>query len=173
MPTIPYFLVYGIAGTARWLRPRSPRLVVRLFSKAMPLAIGCLFVAFLVIGARAYADDVCMINGEMVDVARWLNAHTPPDALIAAHDIGAIGYHARRPLLDLAGLVTPEVIPFIRDQARLLEFIVEQGADYVVTFPSWYPEMVVDQRLTLEYQTSCPVTRQRGGDNMAVYRVAP
>jgi len=162
-----------MAGTARWLRPRSPRPVVRLFSKAAPLAIGGLFIAFLVLGGQAYADDVCMINGEMVDVAHWLNAHTSPDALIAAHDIGAIGYFARRPLLDLAGLVTPEVIPFIRDQARLLEFIIEQDADYLVTFPSWYPEMVVDERLKLEYRTSCPVTRKKGGDNMAVYRIRP
>jgi hypothetical protein len=132
-----------------------------------------LFVAFVFIGGRAYADDVCMINGEMVDVAQWLNANTPEDALVAAHDIGAIGYFGQRPLLDMAGLVTPEVIPFIRDEDRLLEFIVEQGADYVVTFPSWYRHMVTDERLTLVYETSCPITTRRGADNMAVYRIRP
>ena len=44
--------------------------------------------------------------------------NTPPDALIAAHDIGAVGYFGQRRLLDLAGLVSPEVIPFIRDEAQ-------------------------------------------------------
>jgi hypothetical protein len=52
----------------------------------------------------------------MVAVSEWVAANTPPDDLIAAHDIGALGYFARRPLLDLAGLVSPEVIPFIRDE---------------------------------------------------------
>ena len=39
-------------------------------------------------------------------VAQWLDRNTPPNALIAAHDIGAMGYFARRPPLDLAGLIS-------------------------------------------------------------------
>jgi hypothetical protein len=140
-----------------------------LVSRAMPLAIGCLFVAFFVLGGRAYADDVCVINGEMVAVAHWLDANTPDDALVAVHDIGAIGYLGNRRLLDLAGLITPEVIPFIRDEGQLLQFILAQEADYLVTFPSWYPDMTADGRLTLVYETGYPLTRQKGGDNMAVY----
>jgi hypothetical protein len=171
VPTIPFLILYGIAGTAHWLRPRSPRLLVRLLSKAMPIAIGCLFFAFLIIGRQAYADDVCIINGEMVDVSRWLKINTPPDALVAAHDIGAIGYLSQRHLLDLAGLITPEVIPIIRDEGRLAAFVVAREADYLVTFPSWYPEMTADDRFEQVYQTRCALTRDKGGDNMAVYRI--
>jgi hypothetical protein len=171
VPTLPFTLLYGVVGTSRWLRPRSAQRAARVLGRAVPLAVACLYVAFLVLGGRAYASDVCVINGEMVDVARWLSAHTAADAVVAAHDIGAIGYFAERPLLDLAGLVTPEVIPFIRDQGQLLDFVIERGAAYLVTFPSWYPTMVADERLELVYQTNCSVTRQRGGDNMAVYRV--
>ena len=64
-----------------------------------------------------------------------------PARLIAAHDIGAIGYFARRPILDLAGLISPEVIPFIRDEAKLDEWIRAKGAQYLVTFPDWYPQL--------------------------------
>jgi hypothetical protein len=169
MPTIPFLILYGVVGVSGWLRPRSRRLFARLVSRAMPLAIGCLFVAFFVLGGRAYADDVCVINGEMVAVAHWLDANTPDDALVAVHDIGAIGYLGNRRLLDLAGLITPEVIPFIRDEGQLLQFILAQEADYLVTFPSWYPDMTADGRLTLVYETGYPLTRQKGGDNMAVY----
>ncbi len=49
----------------------------------------------------------------------WVHAHTDSADLIAAHDIGALGYFGGRPILDLAGLVNPEVIPFIRDQEKL------------------------------------------------------
>ena len=77
----------------------------------------------------------------MVAVAQWLDRNTPPDALIAAHDIGAIGYFTRRPILDLAGLISPEVIPFIRDEAKLGEWMRAKGAQYLVTFPEWYPQL--------------------------------
>ena len=130
-----------------------------------------LLLAFLILGRQAYADDVCIINGEMVDVARWLAANTPTEALVAAHDIGAIGYLSGRRLLDLAGLITPEVIPILRDEHKLAAFIVAQNADYLVTFPSWYREMAADDRFEQVYQTGFALTRAKGGDNMAVYRV--
>jgi DNA-binding LacI/PurR family transcriptional regulator len=63
------------------------------------------FALYIPIGAAAFAADVAIINSEMVAVAQWLERNTPPDALIAAHDIGAIGYFTGRPLLDLAGLI--------------------------------------------------------------------
>ena len=43
---------------------------------------------------------------------------------------------------DLAGLISPEVIPFIRDEARLFNWLQTQGAHYLVTFPGWYPQLV-------------------------------
>jgi hypothetical protein len=107
----------------------------------------------------------------MVDVARWLDANTPPDAVIAVHDIGAVGYFTRRPLLDLAGLVSPEVVPFIRDEGRLYAYIRARGASYLVTFPSWYPQMTARPDVVMVYQTDSPWTIQAGGDNMAVYRL--
>ena len=92
-------------------------------------------------------------------------------SLLAVHDIGAIGYFTRRPLLDLAGLITPEVIPIIRDEAALLDFIQAQQADYLVTFPSWYPALTRSSTLQLIYTTNAPWAPQAGGDNMAVYQL--
>ncbi|MGQ9626720.1 MAG: hypothetical protein ACUVV0_07430 [Anaerolineae bacterium] len=167
IPTIPVLIIYGMAGTTALVRLSR---LARLFSQAGLGAIGAtllLFWAFL--GPRAYAADVGFIEGEMVNVARWLNENTPEDALIAVHDIGAIGYYTERPLLDLAGLITPEVIPFIRDEERLLSFIAEKGADYLVTFPSWYPRLVQDLRLRPVYCTNYAWSVQAGADNMFVY----
>jgi hypothetical protein len=169
MPILPPLLVYGVYGVRRlWRRGTGggPRWIV---SRAWAGAALVLAVSTLWIGATTFATDVAIINGEMVEVARWLNANTPPDALIASHDIGAVGYFARRPLLDLAGLITPEVIPFLRDEARLLAWMEAQGADYLVTFPSWYPHIVADPRLDLRYQTDTALTREMGQDNFAVY----
>jgi hypothetical protein len=103
----------------------------------------------------------------MVTTAYWLAANTPEDALIAAHDIGAIGYFTERPLLDLAGLVTPDVIPFIRNESRLGAYLDDQGADYLVTFPGWYPQLT--SRADILYETSGQIAPALGAENMAVY----
>jgi hypothetical protein len=171
MPTIPVLMLFGVMGTLAWLRPHHARLPVRVVSRAIPWIVGLLLLGFLLLGARAYVNDVGIIDCEMVAVAQWLNENVPRDAVIAAHDIGAIGYFTRRPLLDMAGLITPEIIPFLRDESRMLDFVCAQQADVVVTFPSWYPQMVNDERLVLIYSTGCQLTVDQGGDSMAVYEI--
>ncbi|MGC8838799.1 MAG: hypothetical protein ACP5UM_10325, partial [Anaerolineae bacterium] len=66
---------------------------------------------------------------------------------------------------------SPEVIPFIRDEDALLQYILARGADYLATFPSWYPRMVQDPRLQPIFQTGAPWAPLLGGENMAVYRI--
>ena len=181
MPVIPIFVVYGFAGMSQWLErgirkrqgqpAKTEPVLQRVLLKVWAISTLILLLAFTLIGARAYSTDVGIIQCEMVQTAFWLRENTPPDALIAVHDIGAIGYYAQRPLLDLAGLVTPEVIPFIRDEGRLREFILAKGAQYLVTFPSWYPHLVDDPIFMPLYSTGCDLTIRAGGDNMAVYKV--
>jgi hypothetical protein len=43
----------------------------------------------------------------------WFRDNTATEAVIAAPDIGAIGYASDRRVVDLAGLVTPEMVPFL------------------------------------------------------------
>jgi len=176
MPVIPFFILIGLGGTAYLLRLRDRALLLRVLSRALMAATLLLFLAFLALGARAYATDLAFIQGEMVAVARWLEANVPPESLIAVHDIGAIGYFTPRPLLDLAGLVTPEVIPFITDEVRLIEFMQARGADYVVFFPDWsdaYRRMTGDRRLEPVYATGFEWTLDKGRANMTVYRLQP
>ena len=144
LPIIPIVLLYGIVGTVLLLdrmKARSTKPLARLLRRVYALTIMVVFALYVPIGAAAFATDVAIINGEMVAVAQWLDRNTPPDAIIAAHDIGAIGYFARRPILDLAGLISPEVIPFIRDEAQLGDWMQAKGAHYFVTFPGWYPQL--------------------------------
>jgi arabinofuranosyltransferase len=171
IPTIPVLILYGVSGMAEILRPFSSRSVVRVASRVFLGATLVLLLAFVVVGGGAYAQDVNFIECEMVDTAHWLAANTPPDALIATHDIGAIGYFSEHPLLDMAGLITPQVIPFIHDEPRLLAFIQGNRADYLVTFPSWYPQIVQNPCLVPVYCTECPWTESMGHDNMVVYRL--
>jgi len=56
--------------------------------------------------ARAAGHERGMVYAE---VGRWLREHTPPGALVAASDIGAVGAESDRPILDMFGLVDAHV----------------------------------------------------------------
>ncbi len=168
MPIIPFVVVCGLVGTEQLLA----RVRVRVIRNAWPIAIGVLVLAFGWLGANRYGQSVAIINCEMVATARWTRASLAPASLVAVHDIGAQGYFDNHPMLDLAGLVSPEVIPFIRDQARLLEWMQARGADYAVFFPSWYPQLAGNPALSPIHSESCAATREAGETDLVVYRVA-
>ncbi len=168
IPVIPVFIALGVGGTAEWLRLNASDRWPRILSRAWLMATGLVLAAFWVIGARAYRRDVQIIETEMVTTARWVNRNTPPDALIAAHDIGALGYFGGRRILDMAGLVSPDVVPFIRDEDRLRDWLTRSGAEYLMTFPDWYPKLV-DPSLEV-FSTHAPYSPAEKGTNMAVYR---
>jgi len=124
--------------------------------------------SFWFLGARAFARDVAIIESEMVNTARWVAANIERNSVIAAHDIGALGYFTQHRLVDLAGLVSPEIIPFIRDEERLAEYLDEQKVDYLVTFPGWYPLLV--KKAIPVFRTNALYAPQQGGENMGVYQ---
>lgn len=137
------------------------------------LSFTIILLYFLLQGAFAFAVDVAIVEGEMVAVAGWLADNTPPDALIASHDIGAIGYFAERPLLDLAGLISPEVIPLLDNEDALAEYILASDAQYLVTAPGWPYTQIAEQPSTLlRFATNFALTNEQGLNNMAVYELA-
>ena len=125
--------------------------------------------------AEQYAQNVDNINRMHVALGHWVAESTPPGTVLALNDIGAITYISERPVVDLAGLVTPEVTPSMRTPEqtdRLIEFMRGRGVDYVVIFPNWFPGLaqrgdVLEEvhRVTLENRT---IT---GGTTMVVYRL--
>jgi len=71
-------------------------------------------------------------------------------------------------IIDLAGLVTPEIIPLIQDEKKISEYLDLMQADYLITFPGWYSELP-DGR-TIVYSTGASFSPNAGGENMTVYQ---
>ena len=68
---------------------------------------------------------------------RWFGSHSSEGAQIAAPDIGAIGYFSQRRVLDLAGLVSPRMIPLLEhatqeDVISQLRFASFARPDYLI-----------------------------------------
>lgn len=93
--------------------------------------------------------------------------NTDNEALIAAHDIGALGYFGQRNIIDLAGLITPEVVPFIRDEKQLAGYLDQKKVDYLICFPDWYPMLATMG--TPVYDSNGVFSPKAGGENMIVY----
>lgn len=168
MPCVPVYSLWGLAGTIDLINRPWRRITSRVLTKAWGIAIPLLLAIFWLRGAFVYALDVAFIETEMVDTARWIATNTEQGALIAAHDIGALGYFGRRNILDLAGLISPEVIPFIRDEGELLNYLNEHNINYLMTFPAWYPELsTLGEPL---YWSNGKYSIIMGGENMVVYR---
>jgi hypothetical protein len=172
IPAMPVFFVIAGIGTARLLQKGVwQRKTLRLLRPVWQITLLIVWAAFYWLGATAYGSDVAIIETEMVRTAYWLKANTNPQDLIAAHDIGAIGYFSERKLVDLAGLVSPDVIPFIRDEQKLAAYMDQKKVRYLVTFPGWYPDLV---KMGSEvYATDSRFAPEAGGENMAVYRWKP
>ncbi len=137
-------------------------------------------------GMTRYDLEVKNITEMQVRVGRWLASREDKPSLLATNDIGAIGFITRARILDLTGLATPEVIPFLRrrappgwrnygwngaNEAALLEFLRERRPDYVAIFPSWYPSPFFRAALgEAVLQVSLRDNLICGDDTMIVYR---
>lgn len=169
IPAMPVYFLLGLSGSMKlysilkvsafWKRR------IRFASVSAATLLG---LAFLVSGVKAYATDVAIIESEMVNTARWLQANTTPEDLLAVHDIGAVGYFSGRRMIDLAGLASPEVAPFIRDESKLAKYLDSQGVDYLVTFPDWYSDLPNGKEIV--FLTKGTFSPAQGGTNMTVYR---
>jgi hypothetical protein len=163
IPAFPVLYLWGMIGMMMYIT--SPKLNPRI-SFWWQVLLVIFVLAFQWLGARQNAQDVILIETQMVRTAQWMNGNLSSDALVAVHDIGAIGYFTQNPLIDLAGLITPDVVPFIRDEAQLTQYLNDMGAEYLVTFPSWYPQMI-EERVVV-FQAGLP--EFPFDENMTVYR---
>ncbi|MBN2548623.1 MAG: hypothetical protein JXB15_05680 [Anaerolineales bacterium] len=168
MPAMIIYFVWSLWRLGDILRTYHPNQWRRVLWRTWNYSLYLVWALFWILGCRSYALDVAFIESEMVDAARWITANTLPGDKVAAHDIGALGYFGERELIDLAGLISPEVIPYLRNEERLAQFLGDRQADYLVTFPGWYPKLV--QQADQIFLTQGRFAPMLGAENMAVYR---
>jgi hypothetical protein len=168
MPAMPILFLWSLLGLAKTFQKAAPSPMVGLMRMGWVAVVALVTVGFVGLGARSYVLDVAYIETEMVETAKWVDANLPPEALIAAHDIGALGYFDHHELIDLAGLVSPDVIPFLRDEARIADYLNQRGADYFVAFPSLYSQLAAQSQEV--YTTHGEIAPLLGGENLSVFQ---
>jgi hypothetical protein len=74
-------------------------------------------------GLEAYEIGM---NSSLISIGSWLKDNTSPEESVFAWDIGALGYYSDRKICDAAGLVTPEMIPYLRIGYSMKQMVDEQ-----------------------------------------------
>lgn len=173
IPALPALLVAGVVGTAQLVRQSRRTASSRVLASSLALAAGIVFVYFgVVLGPGIYRQDVRVIEEEMVASAQWIAEALTESDLLAVHDIGAVGYFAPRPILDIAGLISPE-IGAIYDTDAVWDLMRERGVRYLMAFPDQIPGAAVsDPRLCPVYESDGQTAVRLGGGKMRVYALA-
>jgi arabinofuranosyltransferase len=126
--------------------------------------------------ARAYRSFMDRSYGREVTSAYyslgvWLREHTPENATVAVPEVGYVGYYSDRRILDLAGLCSPEVIPYLQDR-RYLDIIRDFRPDYVaLTTESYRPlhNRIMESEWFLENYRAIESFPYRGSEHYVVF----
>ncbi len=175
IPALPSLLTVGVVGSYWLLQAVRTSMLGRVVVRTVLITGAALLVYFAFIwGPSIYRTDVRIIEEEMVTAAQWISANLSPDELLVLHDIGAVGYFAPRPLLDVAGLVSPEIVEYMSNPEAMWSYIQERDGRYMMAFADQIPGGDVnDPRLCQLFTTNGPtsqrVTGGSTGKNMIVY----
>ena len=150
MPAIPFYIVIALSGVKIFLdfinsKFRNSSLLNFLFIIYLIVSLG-----ILIDNNFKESDEYTFFckyhNDRHVAAGKWLKANTEKDAVVATHDIGAIAFYSERKMIDMAGLITPELIDEINKPSYteyLNNYFNTHRVDYLVTLRNWF-EVVND-----------------------------
>jgi len=165
-----YFLFSPGAAIHYWCRYQHifiPLIIIAISAGTFELLTMCkkkvflILVLVLIVSSIIYNQSVSLINvmktyslqiscskNTLIELALWLKHNTPENSVIALHDIGVVGYFSDRRILDLVGLINPEVSKYYWDKSskklfhfderRVIDYLKEKKPDYlVIRMPDW------------------------------------
>ncbi len=170
VPIIPIYLSLAIPGMMRLLEKIQLEKTGWVIGRVWIISTILVSIGFTILGARAYASDVAVIESEMVETSKWIDQNTSENSVIAAHDIGALGYFGNRKVVDLAGLINPEVVNIVTNSIALRKYIDDSEINFLMTFPFWYMPPLFEESHSI-YISPFTYSIEEGGERMEVYKI--
>jgi len=147
---------------------RIPRRRIHRIALGAPVGVflGLLLIALgttSIQWAENYGNMVRHINDVHIQASRWIDANLPQDAVVAAFDIGAVGYFGQRAVVDLGGLTDPAFLPYLYE-GRTAEYMRQQGVTHLAMVeekgPYWIgPRLGIEGKIADEYFTKRELAR--------------
>jgi len=172
MPIIPFLILVGLTGFRDASKIIGSAFNSRSFANGFYIIVLLICLSMSVLNYNEnkslYADECKYIYDRQVKAALWINQNTNENDIIGTHDVGAIGFYSGRKIVDVAGLVTPELIDKIHDRNYVKDmekYMKESGVTYLVFLREWY--RVVNQKPLFSTADSLPP------EVMEIYKYTP
>lgn len=107
-----------------------------------------------------YITQCKYISDRHVSAAIWLRDNTQESDVIGTHDVGAIAFYTGRKIVDIAGLITPELITKISEDnyiSYITDYMKKSGVTYLALQKEWF--RVVNQPPLFSKTTPSPVEK--------------
>jgi hypothetical protein len=114
------------------------------------------------------------INDMQVHIGYWLAENTPPDAIFATHDVGALRFFSGRVMIDIVGLVSPDIVHGNMTDQETLQYLYEHGCDYFVFFDDiflWWAQYFPLNATSKIYTVTLAENVISGRETMSVYHI--
>jgi hypothetical protein len=136
-PVLPFIAVLAGGGAATLLAMAMQRNFVAKLALIAGLAIVVVAVWSQYDRWRlVYRDASYETYVDLESMVFDLNTILEPDDVLATHDIGVLAYYGDFKVLDLVGLVNPDVVPFHKER-EVRKYVEEVKPDYLLIFPEW------------------------------------
>lgn len=181
-PLFPFMAVLGTLGAERAAEALGS--FVRLGSVRLPIrAVLVLLMLWpttnaAIAGSGRYLQMIDNVEQSDVKMAEWLETRLDRRAVIAVNDVGALKYMLPNRILDLAGIIDPEVPKYMEEarqanqnwQFGVLRFLKETKPDYLVIFPAWFPNLSeLDPGFAPQFELTIPNNITMGGNTIVVF----
>lgn len=145
MPVIPFLILTSVSGFRAAAQIIADFLKSKQFANGINFAILALVVVYSYLNysdnKTEYTEACKWINDRQVVTAKWLKDNIKETDVIGTHDVGAIAFYSGRKIVDVAGLVTPELIKKLNDPAYsvyMTDFMKKAGVTHLAFLREWY-----------------------------------
>lgn len=144
MPIIPFFILVAGLGYRDIIKLIGGFFKSRNIAAGLYILISAIIIYYsvnvFIYGKKEYADECKYIADRQVAAAMWLKENTKEGDVVATHDVGAIGFYCGRKIVDVAGLVTPELINKINDENYsefLVDYLKKENVTHLAFLNEW------------------------------------
>lgn len=145
MPLIPFFILVSLSGYKDFFELLSGHFKKTIVFRYVTYVITAAMVSFSIFYFYHYktivASEDKYIYDRQVKSAKWLKENTEKSDIVAAHDIGAIGFYSDRKIVDVAGLISPELGDYLNDENYtdyMTQYMESKGVTYTAFLREWY-----------------------------------
>jgi hypothetical protein len=178
IPLIPFINVVAVYMLRIGLESERVK-SVGLVKKIVVVSIVILSLRTAVVYAGVLGWNVQNINEQQGRIAHWMQANLPDEKAFGMNDIGIITFTTKKYVVDMVGLVTPDILAFhaMSDKEegtrQLFRYLKAKGVNYIIIYPHWFEYLTANYSDSFQEVYSARLEKNTicGGAEMVVYKI--